>query len=105
MATEAVGVERYLSRDGQGKPSYQSIPDINARVVSEDRVVKRPDGTEVLTTFTVHVDAGQDYMPLHHDRLTVSHLGDQRTVIVESRSERKRLNGRLVHVLLLCREE
>lgn len=105
MATQRVGVERHITRDGQGRTVYAADGSIDARVVRDDRVVKRGDGTEVRTQYTIHVDAGQDYLPLHHDRLTVDTLDESRTVVVESRRERKRLNGVIDHVALFCREE
>lgn len=105
MATQEVGVDRFIDRDAQGKPEYQSHASIDARVVRKDEVVTRPDGSRIRTQFTVWVDGGEPYMPLHLDRLTVTTLGEQHTVIVEERYEGRDLKDRVSHLQLRCREE
>lgn len=100
-----VEVERFVQFDGQSSASYDAVQKIMARVVREDQVQKRADGTEVRTQYSVWVDAGELVVPIWHDRLTFDTLGERRTAIVEFHDERKTLKGVIDHVKLLCREE
>lgn len=105
MKTQEVDVEAFIKFDGTSKPSYDARGSIDARVVRTDDVVKRSDGTEVRTQYTVHVDGSESYMPLWHDRLAFTTLGENHTAIVEERVEGRTLSGTVSHVRLKCREE
>lgn len=100
-----VGVEAFLKFDGGGEPAYQDRGDINARVLREDRVTMQPDGSVLRTQYTIWVDSAQPYLPIWHDRLTFTTLGEGRTAIVEMHDENQDLAGNIDHVKLLCREE
>jgi hypothetical protein len=100
IGTETVGVEA-LGAWAEGKPTYGSSVEVNAAVVREDRVIRRKDGSEELTTLTVLVDGGETYLPLRGDRVTPS---DGPHIVVQ-RHEAKTLSGAVDHVMLLCREQ
>ena len=104
-AVTEIKVERFTSFDGQSQPSYNAPETVMGRVVREDRLTKRGDGSEIRTQYTVWIDAGEALMPLWRDRLTFSTLGEDRTAIVEIHEERKTLRGAVEHVRVLCREE
>lgn len=109
MVTQEIGVERFLRFDGQSAPEYQDHGNVDGRVVREDRVTQRADGSVVHTQYTVFVDGGESYLPTWHDRLTFeTRVGldtDYHSAIVEIHSEGRTLSGVVDHVELLCREE
>lgn len=100
--TVTVGVEVFSgSYDGQGKPSYGTSSDISAQYELADRLVRSRDGSEVVTSLTLWVDAGESVQPAHRDRVTLS--GE--TYIVVERKAVRDLQGTLDHTRLRCREE
>jgi hypothetical protein len=104
-AVTEVAVERFTSFDGQSTPTYQHQGTVMARVVREDRLTKRADGSEIRTQYTIWIDAGESPLPLWRDRLAFETLGEGRTAVVEIHEEKKTLRGAVDHVRLLCREE
>jgi hypothetical protein len=75
--------------------------DLDARVVVEDMVARRADGTEVRTTVTCWLPNLGDPLPTHDDRVTVRGAA----YIVVEHAEGRTLGGALDHVRLRCREE
>jgi len=87
--------------DGQGIPVFDSEVDISAYVAREDKLAVSADGSEVRTSLTIWVPAGEDVLPDEGDRIT---RGTENFIGREYR-EIKRLNGDVSHIRLRCSEE
>jgi hypothetical protein len=70
VTLETVQIEQRLGLDDQGKPTYDTPVDIDVRIIRQDRVVMRPDGTTMQLELTVWVPADAAVLPNEHDRLT-----------------------------------
>lgn len=100
--TVVVEVEALTGVDGQGAPAYASPVEIDARVVHEHHVLRRPTGTEIHTALTLWADGAQAGLPREEDRVA---LTDGSTFIVVERKDRRTLQNVLDHVRLRCRRE
>jgi len=87
--------------DGQGIPVFDSEVDISAYVVREDKLAVSADGSEIRTSLTIWVPAGEDVLPAEGDRITYG----TGTYIGREYKEVSRLNGDVSHVRLRCSEE
>lgn len=99
---EVISLEQMLTVSKQGKPSYDSPIDLDARVVREDALVKLGNGSEVRTTVTLWLEGSQTPLPRNQDRITTA---DGLVGIVVEVLQRKRLDGSLDHVRARLREQ
>lgn len=101
LKLETVQVEEPTGIDAQGKPTYDSPVDIEARLVREDKMTMKADGSYVQTNLTAWVPADETVLPDTRYRLTYS----SETFIVEHKKDVKNRNAVLVHRRIRCRKE
>jgi len=99
---ETVSLEVLTGVDGQGKPTYATAVNVQARTVREDMMVKLGNGSEVRTSATLWFEASTSPMPGEQDRLTL--LDGLKGIVVEVMVG-KALGGKIDHVRLKIREE
>jgi len=99
---ETVTAQAPSGVDGQGKPTYAAGSTFKARVVREEKVSRRGDGSEIVTIATLWEDAAQSVLPLEEWRLTLT--GGLIGIVVE-RDERRDISGNLDHVYMRIRRE
>lgn len=101
LTLETVEIEKAGGVDGQGLPSYDSGVGVNARVVKQDKLTVKGDGSEIMTQLTVWVDPEEndDVIPEEQDRVT--HAGE--TYIVAEFKEVKMADASVGHVRARCR--
>lgn len=95
LPLETLELERYISMDGQGAPSYDTTVDIEANVVEYDAgatgkgaaFVTTRDGSQVHTPLTLYMRGDATVVPNEQDRIT---LADGRAFIV---AEKKPVSG------------
>lgn len=100
---ETVQTQSPSGVDGQGKPTYAAVVAIKARVVREDKTVRKPDGSEIVSVATIWIDVGQPALPLEQWRLTL--VEGLVGIVVERMEGRNLSKGALDHVRLRMRRE
>ena len=101
LTLETMQVEEMTGLDGQGKPSYNTPVDVDARITREDKLSMRADGSYVKTNLTAWVPADAAIIPDEQYRVTYASIA----FIVEMVKDVKNRNAELVHRRLRCRRE
>ena len=93
LTLETVQVEQWLTVDGQGKPTYDTPVDIEARITRQDRVVLGAEGSYVQKELALWVPPDAAVLPNEHDRLT---YGGEVFYVLQVKDIKDR-NAQLVH--------
>lgn len=107
LERETVTLERFVSLDAQGVPTYATAVEFEANVVESDGAGKEfvvdQHGSKVLTPLTLYVPGTASVVPAPADRVT---LDDARQFIVAERTAPRALRARrdqVDHYRLRCR--
>lgn len=100
-AVDSVSVQKLSGVDGQGKPNYAAAVVVLGRVVRDESLVTKPDGSTVRLIAEVWIQADQPLLPSQGDRVGAGGL----TGIVEMRYDGKNLSGVLDHIRVQVRKE
>jgi hypothetical protein len=101
LTLETLPVEVFSSVDGQGKPTYDTPVDIEARVLRQDKFVTLANGSQLRTQLTVWVPPDAIVIPGERDRLE----WDDELFIVVLFKEVKNRDAAVTHYRLRCRRE
>lgn len=101
LKLETVQVEEFSAVDGQGKPSYTSPVDVEARVIRQDKLVVLADGSQITTQLTVWFPGGTTPLLDNRDRVTFS---GELFIVMQTKDVKDR-DAQLAHRRVRCRRE
>lgn len=99
---QVIAVQTQGALDTQGRPSFNTAYNLNARVIREDSTIRAASGESIKTFVTCYISGDQSPMPKNDDLIT---FVDGVVGIVVERIDGKTLGDVLDHVQLKLREK